>query len=196
MPIEKTKNQKKVARYSDKERKFCLPERTQYDANWLPVIQNLSALGFPAADIGMILGYSGKNARDFIKNLRKNYPDVAEAIRTGVKMANSFLVAQMYKSACGYDYDEVDFKYTHNEDGSIKNKIETGGKKKRYSGSPQLAMFLAANKMPESFVNRLEISKKSNLNLFEEVPKDAIKRLAGKLLEFADKRKGVESKEV
>jgi len=182
MPIEKTKNQKKVARYSDKERKFCLPERTQYDANWLPVIQNLSALGFPAAD--------------FIKNLRKNYPDVAEAIRTGVKMANSFLVAQMYKSACGYDYDEVDFKYTHNEDGSIKNKIETGGKKKRYSGSPQLAMFLAANKMPESFVNRLEISKKSNLNLFEEVPKDAIKRLAGKLLEFADKRKKVESKEV
>lgn len=198
MPIKKlTKAERKkpVAHYFERERMFKLPKGVGYDANFLPIIQNLSALGYPAADIGMILGYAGKDARQFIKNLSKNYSDMAEAIKIGNSMANSYLVAQMFKSAVGYDYDEEDFKYTHNEDGTVKNKIQTGGKTKHYSGSPQLAMFVAANRMPESFVNRLEIHKK-NFDLFKEVPKDTIKRLAGKLLEYADHRKKVESKEI
>lgn len=198
--VSKKDKRKKTARYSDKKRVFELPKGTLYNAAHLPVIQNLTALGFPAADIGMILGYAGKDARQFIKNLKKNHLDVAKAIRIGNEMANAALVAKMFQSAIGYDFEEEEIKFESKTKFDDKGKaevidvpVEKKKKRKHFAGSPQLAMFLAANRMPQSFVNRLEIHKK-DFDLFKETPEEVIKKLAGKLIEYSQTRKKVKSK--
>ena len=88
--------------------KYELAKNTRFDPKLLPAIQNLRALGFKLGDIGMILGYAGKNSRDLLKNLAQTNEDVNNALAIGKDMSKTYMIEQMYRSACGYEYDEVE----------------------------------------------------------------------------------------
>jgi len=178
-------------RYADAPRKFTLKRGTKYDPNILPVLQNLTALGMSQADLGMILGHLG-DKRQYIKNMVANNPDAKEAVAIGRNMADINLVAQAYKSACGFEYDEVSEQYDHS--GELIKKTVT---KKFQKPEPNLAMFLLCNRMGDEFssVHKIEVNKKeTSIHTNLEVTQDQIAELSGKLLEMATERKVIKAK--
>jgi len=178
-------------RYADAPRKFTLKRGTKYDPNILPVLQNLTALGMSQADLGMILGHLG-DKRQYIKNMVANNPDAKEAVAIGRNMADINLVAQAYKSACGFEYDEVSEQYDHS--GELIKKTVT---KKFQKPEPNLAMFLLTNRLPDQFqsVHKIEVNKKDvSINANMELTQDQIAQLGGKLMALSEEKiKKVES---
>ena len=178
-------------RYADAPRKFTLKRGTKYDPNILPVLQNLTALGMSQADLGMILGHLG-DKRQYIKNMVANNPDAKEAVAIGRNMADINLVAQAYKSACGFEYDEVSEQYDHS--GELIKKTVT---KKFQKPEPNLAIFLLCNRMGDEFqsVHKVEVNKKeTSISTNVEITRDQIAELGGKLMEMAENRKKIDVK--
>jgi len=180
-------------RFADKPRKYELKPRAKFDANWLPILQNLAGLGYTEADIGMILGHTG-DQRQFIKNMQRGHDEAKNAIQTGRQMANMALVAQAFKAACGYDYEE-----SLEETDAEGNVVRVKKFKKHQKPEPALLQFLLCNRMGDEFtsVHKIEVNKTENsshLNI--EATADQINELGGKLLEMANDRKKIESKVV
>jgi len=165
----------------------------------LPIVQNLVASGMTESDIGVIVGFQGKNSDDWLNELKRHHPEVVDAYKAGRQIADSIQVAQMYKSAIGYDYEEVDEEWEVVQDKTDPTKlyeVKVGEKRKHrhQPGNAQLAIFLATNRMPEQFKNRVETTKKSFIiNGKVELSGDQIERLAGKLFDEARQVKQIES---
>lgn len=179
--------------YDEEQKKFVLQKRSFFDSNWLPIIQNLTAQGFTESEIGAIVGFQGENTQSWIPNLMQANPDVRDALKIGRKVADANLVANMYRSAVGYDYEEYEEEETiDGKDGpSVKNKI----KHKHQPGNAQLAIFLAINHMPEQYKNRVETTRRGfTLNTNVEISSEQIEKLAGKLADTARQVKQIESK--
>lgn len=187
--------QGKTAKWLAKDKKFVREKGTKYSSELLPILQNLTALGFTESDVGVIAGYQGKRSRDWLDNLKKHYPDVKLACQAGAQLANINLVSKMYQAAVGYDYVEKEQEYTFVQDPKDATKtkrvlVKEKEKTKHNYGSPHLAMFLACNRMPEYFSNRVEITKKGlSVHLDGELSGAQIERLAGKLIEAAVEKK-------
>jgi hypothetical protein len=167
----------------------------------LPIVQNLVATGMTESDIGVIVGFQGKNSNDWLNELKRQHPEVMDAYHAGRQIADSIQVAEMYKSAIGYDYPEVDeeWKVEKDEETGEETMIKVGEKRKirHQPGNAQLAIFLATNRMPEQFKNRVETTKKSFIiNGKVELSGEQIERLAGKLIDEARQVKQIESKVV
>lgn len=186
--------------WDQRERKFVLPKHTRFDTNMLPVVQNLTAMGLTERDIGVIVGFQGKNSNDWLNELKRHNIDVKEACRIGKQMADGMLVAQMYKTAIGYEYEEVEEDYKTIQDPSDPDKTKTvkvGEKRKikHQPGNPQMQMFIAVNHMPEFYKNRIETTKKGfMINADVEVSGEQIEQLAGALMKESKKIKHVDSK--
>jgi len=176
--------------YDESKRKFVLPPHTHFDAKLLPVIQNLTAMGLTESDIGVIVGYQGIHADDWLNNLKLTHPEVKTAAEIGKYIADSFLVAQMYKAACGYDHVKQEFK-RDKETGEMVLFKET---LEHQPSNAQLAMFVATNRMPEQFKHRIDITKKGFIiDATQEISAEQIEKLAGKLMEEAKNVKQIES---
>lgn len=176
-----------------KDRKFTLPLRTRFDMALLPIVQNLVAAGMTESDIGVIVGFQGKNSDDWLNELKRKHPEVMDAYHAGRQIADSIQVAEMYRSAIGYDYEEVDEEFSVNEEGELI-KVGEKHKHRHQPGNAQLAIFLATNRMPDQFKNRIETTKKSfTINGQVELSGEQIERLAGKLLDEGRRVKQVES---
>lgn len=176
--------------FKEENRKYVLPMRTRFDPNFLPVIQNLTAMGMTESDIGVIVGYQGKNAHDWVNELKKNHPEVKDAAQIGKMIADSFLVAQMYKSACGYEYVEEEWKL----DEDTQEMVKVKEKVVHQPANAQLAMFMATNRMPEQFRHKIELTKKGFIiDSTSEVSSDQIERLAGALMDESKRVKQIES---
>jgi len=176
--------------YDESKRVFVLPKGTHFDTRILPIIQNLTAMGLTESDVGTIVGYQGENAVDWIEGLKKHWPDVKDALDIGRKIADSNLVAQMYKSACGYEYTKRKFK-KDKETGEmvlIEEVVE------HQPANAQLAMFVASNRMPEQFKHRIDVTKKGFvIDATQEISAEQIEKLAGALMKEAEKTKIIES---
>jgi len=176
-------------RWNESKRKYILERGTVWDSSLLPVIQNLTACGATAADLGMILGYQGKDAARFIANLKSKIPDFKKAIHA-------------FRSAIGYDYTEEELWYKLVQDPQNPEKLkEIPFKRKVFKkhkpGNARLLIFLAENRMPEHFKRAEQVHK--SFNLSAEIPADEVRRLAGKLDDLSKEFtiiKKVESKEV
>jgi hypothetical protein len=178
------------AQYDDEQQKYVLQKRSYFDSNWLPIIQNLTAQGFTEAEIGAVVGYQGENTGIWISNLMQANPEVKDALKTGRRIADANLVANMYHTAVGYDYEEVEEIETP-KGVTIKRKL------KHQPGSPQMQIFLACNHMPELYKNRVETTKRGfTLNTNVEISGEQIEKLAGKLLDTARQVKQIQSKVV
>lgn len=176
--------------WSEKQRKFVLPKYTRFNTILLPVLQNLTALGLTESDIGAIVGFQGKNADDWLNDLKRHHPEVKDACAIGKTVADSFLVAQMFRSAIGYEYEEVEYK----RDKETGEMVEYKRTVRHQPSNAQLAMFLAVNRMPDQFKQKVEVTKKTfNIDGKIEVSADQIERLAGALINEAKKVKQVEN---
>ena len=185
---------KRYQRWMDKERKFVLPPRTEFNLELLPIIQNLVSVGMTESDIGAIVGYQGKNSEKWIAGLKQSNPEVAEACQIGKRIADSFLVAQMYKSAIGYDYQETEQKYKIDKETGDKVLVEEKVLHKHQPGNAQLAMFALTNHLPEQYKHRIDVNKKGFLvDVSTELSADQIEKLAGALLEGTREIKHVDS---
>ncbi len=189
---------KRLKEFDESKRKFVLPKQAHLDLALLPVIQNILAMGGTEADVGMIVGFQGEDARDWLHNRAKSSEDVKLAIKAGHRMANALLVAQMFRSAIGYDYDETvdEYKYYDHAGTKLKKPVKVSTKvyKKHQPGNALLATFLSENRMPDLFKRRVELTKKNlNFNVDVEATADQIAELAGKVVEFANERKQIKS---
>jgi len=176
-------------------KKFEIKKRARFDASWLPVIQNLTALGLNESDIGVILGYTGKNARDWLNNLKKNHPEVKDAWELGKRIADVQLVTKAFLAATGYDYKQEKVKYKavtkYDGDKPYTDWIETEREEvlKHAKSDPAVLKFLLCNRLPEFFseTKRLEIDK-TILSLEGKDMEAEIKAFAGRLFEIADNK--------
>lgn len=176
--------------YDESARKFVLPPYTRFDTIMLPVIQNLAAMGLTATDIGVIVGCTPEAAKDWLDNVKKNHPEAREAWAIGAKVADANLVAQMYKTACGYEYTKQKYKAdpATGEMTLVEESVE------HQPANAQLAMFIATNRMPEHFKHRVELSKQGLvIDSTNEVSADQIERLAGALVKEAERMKVVDA---
>ena len=156
---------KKRTELSKERELFALRRNTGYVKELLPAIQNLTSLGYSESDIGVLLGYMGKNKRAWLNNLKHKYPDVKKAVENGLALANAQLVSSLYDAATGYDYQEetVDYKMVQDKDNPDRTKEIKIGKherKKHKAGEVRAAMFLLINRLPHLFKNSIEVNKK------------------------------------
>ena len=156
------------------------------------------------ADIGMMIGYSGKNPSAWIRFLKNKHPEVADALEAGAKMADAKLVVTAFDVATGYDIEEEEIEYINKPiidtaTGKARAKyIERSRKTKRkhIKPDPSLLFKLLCNRLPEYFsdIKKFEVNKQSisaNVDMNKEIGE-----FAGKLMQVANKRKKVESKQV
>ena len=117
--------------------KFQIEKGTRFDKNLLPLIQNLSAEGRSEADIGIVLGYAGKDPAQWLKDLKRNHPEVRDAWEAGRQLADLKLVQTAFEVATGYDFTETEESFRQIEkmvDGELKIvEIPVGSKiRKKY----------------------------------------------------------------
>lgn len=197
--VTKFEKPKPKVEYDEEYRKFRLAKGARWDSGLLPVIQNLAACGCTESDIGVILGASEASAEKLVSRLKQNHPDIKKAWEAGTRMAHSILVAQMLRAAMGYDYEDVDleYKYVQNPKNPEELKEVLVGKKVRKRHQPAngpLAMFVASNRMPDQFVDRKVLERRSIEVKLDKVPTEKqINDLAGKLRRIQEDRKVVEA---
>jgi len=200
MDIEKkTKSEYDKSQYGSKERKNKLKKGAKFDFKFIEPIAILTALGLTEKEIGIVFGVTGYA----VKKWKQRYPDLKDAVAEMKSVAASHLVAQMVRSATGYDYEEEDISYKtiRNEETDKLVEIQVGRKvkKRQQPGNPQLAMFLTTNLLPDQFKNRFELTKReSKVNINLALTGKEIREFSGRLLDVADEvdsdRKQVESK--
>lgn len=149
------------------------------DSSLIPVITGLSALNFTQADIGIMLGYAGKNPKSWFQRLKSKCPSIEAAYQAGKDMADTALVVSATRAAMGYEYEEVTTTTKTDADGKKETTIRRIPKIKH----PDVAMlkFLLVNRLPEFFQEKKNISV-GNSRYLEGNEKEAIANFAAKLV--------------
>lgn len=180
--------------------KNAITKKINFDMSLLPVIQNLATLGKSEADIGMIIGYTGRKPGKFLEQLKKDCPDVVIALEVGRRLADTELVTTAFEAAVGYDYTEEtkDFKIvrTYDEEtGDLisEDKVLMKHKKMKKHQRPDSAILrmLLVSRLPDYFID----SKKVTLTqvMDADPTEDEIRRFAGKLMELVNPTKVIEA---
>jgi len=180
--------------------KNTIQKKINFDMALLPVIQNLATLGKSEADIGVIIGYTGRKPKKFIEQLKKDCPDVAIALEVGRRLADIELVTTAFEAATGYDYTEEtkDYKIVHvvNEEtgevvGEERRLIKHKKMKKHQRPDSAILRMLLLSRLPDYFID----SKKVTLTqIMEGDPtEDEIRKFAGKLLQLVNPTKVIEA---
>lgn len=139
-----------------KEGVVSLKKYTKFEPVLLPTIQSLASLGYSDADIGIIVGYSGKDARNWLKGLKERNGDVKAICEVGRHQANLRLVSRAFQLATeGYDYVETidEFLVITDDEGNgeaiprVKRKV----KKKHIKADTSLLWNLLCSRLPEYF---------------------------------------------
>jgi len=154
------------------------------NAALLPVIKNLTALNFNQADIGLLLGYAGKDAASWFKRFRKKFPDVESAWQAGKDLADVELVTSATRLAFGYDFQEKETSEEYDQYGKMVKKIERVKDKTKHA-DPQMLKFLLINRLPEFFQEKKNVNF-SNSKYVKGNIKEEIAVFAGKLLKSTE----------
>lgn len=170
-------------------KKFEIQKRTTaLSSDLLPTIQNLTAQGYTKADIGILLGFAGKDPEGWLKRLEAKFPTLAEAIQAGKDAGDIELVKTAFEQALGHWVDggeEIRYKAVQDRQNPNKVKWVQSAKKKLPAkfipGNGKLLFQLLCSRLPEYFsdTRRVEIDKKV-LELKGNV-KDEILGFAGAL---------------
>lgn len=172
-----------------KEGVVSLKKYTKFDPTLLPTIQNLLSLNYNEADIGIIVGYSGKDARNWLKGLKERNDDVRAICEVGKHQANLRLVSRAFQLATeGYDYIEtVDkFPVVFDPDGkeTFIGKMERQIKKKHIKADTNLLWNLLCSRLPEYFGS----IKKSKSESFDGDVEGEITAFFGRLSKIKTKK--------
>ena len=180
--------------------KNAITKKLDFNLALLPVIQNLAALGKSEADVGMIIGYAGRKPEKLMKQLKKQFPDVAIALEVGRRLADTELVTTAFEAAVGYDYSEEtkDFKIVQvvdEETGEVvreeRRLIKHKKMKKHQRPDSAILRMLLISRLPDYFID----SKKVTLTqvMDADPTEDEIRRFAGKLMELVRPTKVIEA---
>lgn len=170
--------------------------------NLLPLIKKFTSGGATTADIGLLLGYTQGNIGKWIKKIKKKYPELAEAWKTGVNLAEVALVAKAMQLAFGYDYDEITERFKNVVIGytdakkPITREVPYGEKKitrKNIKGDKDLLKFLLINRLPDYFADKKQVDITKHIDV-EAATEDEIRQFAGKLIQVVDNKKKIELK--
>jgi hypothetical protein len=180
---------------------FIRPKDCKFDPSDLPVIANLTALGYNSAEIGMILGYQGANWR--ISAGKTLGEDAKSAIQIGLDQADALLVKDLIEQATGYEWTEIKKVYKAvpafdpqtGQDSVKMIPVEEVHTTKRQPGNARLAELLAVNRLPDVFRRVSEI-RKTSFEAKAELTDSQIEKLIGKLLEVTDRKKVIEAEVV
>jgi len=183
------KTKKKVGRPS------LMLKGNELDDRMVKIVEKMVSLGFTSKDIGLVLGVDDRS----IRRWKNRFPELREAYEKGKELAKANLVAKMFRGATGYDFEEVEERYKVvekvNSEGKIVRKeipVSKVVKRKHQPSNSYLAVFMACNLMPELFKKEAHVNvnkQEASLSISGELEADQIKRLAGKLLEIAEKQK-------
>jgi len=179
---------------------YIRPRECKFDASDLPIIQNLFSLGYDAAEIGMILGYTGSNWK--ISAGKTLGEEARKAIEQGLQLADAQMVANLAREAQGYEYTEVKktFNFVPATDPETKEviakRVQVGETHttKRQPGNAKLAELLVVNRLPELFKKISEVRKSEvNANITGEMSDEQIDKLVGRLLSAVEQKKIIEA---
>lgn len=170
----------------NKSEKFEIVPHSKVDIEpLLPVIQNLTSQGYNLSDIGMLLGFSGKDPKSWIWRLKENYPEIRQAIEAGKGLVNVELVKTAFKEAVGYWIDEEETEYKRFQKPNDPTKVEwiaIKKKKKPKYIQPNVILLwkLMCSRLPDLFqdTKKIEINKTS-LEI-KDATAEEIRRFAGK----------------
>ena len=102
--------------------KQAVKSQGKYDPRWCPkFIGWLAREGKTIDEIAEKLGLG----RDTIYRWKREYPEVAEAIRQNKEVADYQVEEAVFKRACGYDYNKVEYEVSEVGDKIFKKKKET-----------------------------------------------------------------------
>ena len=194
-----------------------LANRTVLDDNFAPIIHNLLSEGFNLAEVGLLLGYAGKDSQRWLKRLSEGSEAIQKAVQEGIDAANVKLIQTAFKAAIGYFVTEEEVfaevekvipppnVAKHGPDAPARKPYyrfanKSKKTKKRFiEPNTQLLFKLLCNRLPEYFSDsrKIEIDKRS-VELKANVEQE-IKDSAGALLDAAgivEKKKRVTSQEI
>lgn len=172
--------------------KYAIEKRQKLNVEpLLPIIQNLTAQGYNLSDIGMLLGYAGKDVKSWFYALRKDNPEIEQAIEAGKNLADVELVKTAFKEITGYTVDEVETTYKAIQDPKNPDRtkwVAVGKKKKPKYIQPNAILLwkMLCSRLPDYFVDskKIEINK-TNLEI-KDVTAEEIRRFAGKFSKIID----------
>ena len=173
-----------------KDTKYELAKRTALDNTFIPVIHNLLTKGYTLADVGMLIGYSGKDSEGWLRRLSADNTDLDLAIQEGIEAANIELIKTAFNECMGYWVEEEDItaqkeKITPKGKNTYYKWTEKWKKTKKRFIPPNTALLwkLLMSRMPQHFneSKRIEIDKKS-IELKGEIESE-IKSFAGQLMD-------------
>lgn len=180
--------------------KNTITKKLNFDMSLLPIIQNLAALGKSEADVGMLIGYTGRKPGKFIEQLKEQFPDVAIALEVGRRLADTELVTTAFETAIGYKYIEKvkTFKYVDvrdEETGEVIGRTKVLDKvretPRHIKPDSAILRMLLISRLPDYFID----SKKVTLTQIMDTDptEDEIRRFAGKLMELVRPTKVIEA---
>ena len=153
-----------------KDTKYELAKRTALDNTFIPVIHNLLTKGYTLADVGMLIGYSGKDSEGWLRRLSADNTDLDLAIQEGIEAANIELIKTAFNECMGYWVEEEDItaqkeKITPKGKNTYYKWTEKWKKTKKRFIPPNTALLwkLLMSRMPESFneTQRIQVDKRS-----------------------------------
>lgn len=108
---------------------------------------------------------------------KKRHPEINEALKRGKEVTDRIVENALFKSAIGYDYDEI--TTISNESGDI---VHTKRVRKHVSPNPTSMIFWLKNRKPEMWRDRKGVDVAGSMdvkNPFEGLTTEELKRLAG-----------------
>lgn len=174
--------------------------KTKLDMVLLPIIKNLAAKGLTEADIGMIIGYTGRNPGKFLTELSEKYPDVAIALQVGKNLADTELVTTAFETAIGYRYVEEtkEYKYVDVEDadGNVTGREKVLVKSKRtpkiQRADASVLKMLLMSRLPDQFTDTKKAQDIDPLIDGDSTEAELL-RFAGAIMKIAKNTKEVKS---
>lgn len=106
----------------------------------LKEIKSLAEEGFTEKEIAKFLGIG----LTIFYEIKRDYPEFAEALQSGRRTAIEELEKASYKTAMGYEYEEVTTTLILDEDGN-PTKRQREVRKKHQPGNPAMQQYLLNN---------------------------------------------------
>jgi len=170
-----------------KKTKTIKPDK--FELMLLPVITDLTANGKSQADIGVMLGFAGKDPKGWFERLRKNYSDIDRAWEAGKNAADTHLVMKAFQRAVGYDIVSEEIKYEYKDNKWIP--VEKKTTPRHIPAETSLLKFFMINRLPEFFKKANELNK--NQSPLNGDIRSEILAFVGKLADVVQDTKFVDS---
>lgn len=166
----------------DKAKKYKLAPGAKFSFDFVEKVAKLKASGVADKDLAFIMGVKPGT----IATWKERYPQFARACKEGKELATQNLIAEAFRVATGYEFEERNEKWEEDKEGNRIGKKTVSVFQKRMPANPNLLIFMLCNLDPKNWMakHKLQIDDNRNIHitLNGKMVSEQIDRLAGKLL--------------